>query len=130
MKALVLITFLLTLSFSAQAKEKSRIYDAFMCYTTFDTVVLFGVLKPKGTLRINYHALEQNPTTIDLKVSRYQRSDSSIFVTGEYQGQEVINVRSQGGFGKADIDLRAFPGTENTEFSNEDVICYFGKFED
>ena len=124
MKKLLLLGFLF--SFSTQAK----IYDALMCYTTFDTVVLFGILKPKGTLRINYHALENNPTTIDLKVSRYQRSDRSIFITGEYQGKEVINVRSQGGFGKADIDLRPFAGTENTEFHNEDILCYFGKFED
>jgi len=108
----------------------AKIYDAFMCYTQVDMVVLFGVLKPQGTLRINYHRLDQNPTTIDLKVSRYRRSDNSIQAKGLYNGKSVINIKSKGGLGTADIDLTSFPGAEDVSFQNEEVICYFGKFED
>ncbi len=121
-----LILSLLILSLSTQAK----IYDAFMCYTTFDTVVLFGILKPKGTLRINYHALDQNPTTIDLKINRYQRSDKIIEASGIYRGKEIIQIRSNYGVGSADIDLSSFPGTSDTLINDEDVLCYFGKFEE
>ena len=124
MKKILLVTLLF--SFSLQAK----IYDAFMCYTNFDTVVLFGVLKKQGTLRINYYRLDNNPTEISLKVQRYERSDKSIIATGEYQGKEVIRINSANGFGKADIDLTSFLGTEDVSFENEDITCYFGKFED
>ena len=124
MKYLVLLT--LFFSFSAQAK----IYDAFMCHTQVDMVVLFGILKEEGTLRINYHRLEQNPTTIDLKITKYDRTDSSIIASGVYEGQELISINSKNGFGSASIDLTPFPGSEDVSFSNEDVLCYFGQFED
>lgn len=124
MKKLLLLAFIF--SFSAQAK----IHDAFMCYTGFDTVVLFGILKPQGTLRINYHRLENNPTTIDLKMTRYQRSDRSIIAAGEYNGKEIITINSQNGFGTANINLEPFPGTEDVSFTDADVLCFFGKFEE
>lgn len=124
MKKLIILAFLFSVS------TQAKILDAFMCYTTVDTVVMFGLLKPKGTLRINYHRLDQNPTTIDLKVSRYDRSDRSIIAYGEHNGQRVISINSKGGFGKADINLKPFAGSEDVEFSQEDVLCYFGKFED
>lgn len=124
MKYIVLFTLL----FSASVQAK--IYDAFMCYTQVNTVVLFGILKEKGTLRINHYRLDQNPTTIDLKMTRYDRSDSSIIATGEYQGKKLIQINSKGGFGKADIDLTPFPGAEDVSFVDEDILCYFGRFED
>lgn len=124
MKKIILISLLF--SFSLQAK----VYDAFMCYTGFDTVVLFGVLKKKGTLRINYYRLDTNPTEIDLVVSKYDRTDSSIIASGKHNGQEVIRIKSQYGSGKADIDLTPFLGTEDVRFQDEDIKCYFGKFED
>lgn len=126
----ILSVFFLFSFLSVQSFAAGKVYDAFMCYTMGDTVVLFGLLKPQGTMRINYHRLDQNPTTIDLKVSRYQRSDSSIEAKGVYNGKEVISLSSKGGFGKADINLTSFSGTEDVEFLNEDVLCYFGKFED
>lgn len=124
MKKLVLLLFLF--SFTVQAK----IYDSFMCYTMVDTVVLFGVLKPQGTMRINYQRLEENPTTIDLKVMDYDRSDYSLNAVGLHNGKQVISIKSQGGVGKADINLMSFRGTEDVEFNDENVLCYFGKFED
>ncbi len=124
MKKLILLLSLISFG------TKAKIYDAFMCYTMVDTVVLFGILKPQGTLRINYQRLEENPTTIDLKISRYQRSDNSIQAIGVHNGKQVISVNSKGGVGKADINLMSFAGTEDVEFKNEDVLCYFGKFEE
>jgi|GEM_PF-3229417 len=121
-----LLLLILTFSFSIQAK----IHDAFMCYTQVDTVVLFGLLKNPGTMRINYFRLEQNPTTIDLKISRYERSDNSIEAIGVYNGQELISLKSKNGFGTADINLKPFAGTEDVSFKGEDVLCYFGKFEE
>ena len=127
MKKLTFLGLLaLLFSFSSQAK----IYDSFMCYTMVDTVVLFGVLKPQGTLRINYQRLEENPTTIDLKVLNYDRTDYSLNAIGIHNGNHVISIKSQGGVGLADIDLMSFRGTEDVEFNNERVLCYFGKFED
>ena len=124
MKFLTLL--LLFLSFNSNAK----IYDAFMCYSAPDTVVMFGVLKNPGTLRINYSRLETNPQEIVLKVTKYQRSDNSIQAVGVHNGEEIININTQNGIGFADIDLTPFAGTEDVSFENEDVLCYFGKFED
>lgn len=128
MKSLILLS--LVFSFQAQAKPKPRIYDAFMCYTQVDTVVLFGVLKRPGTMRINYFRLEQNPETVELKVDRYERTDNSIKATATYKGEQIVKLQSRGGFGKADINLKPFAGTEDVSFKDEDVLCYFGKFED
>lgn len=125
----ILTTLLINLSLSAK-NIKGTVYDAFMCYTMVDTVVLFGVLRLQGTLRINYQRLEENPTTIDLKVLNYDRSDYSLNAVGLHQGKQVISLKSRGGRGKADINLMSFAGTEDVEFNNEDVLCYFGKFED
>ena len=124
MKSLILLALLFSSSIQA------KIYDAFMCYTTFDTVVLFGVLKPQGTLRINYWKLDKNPETIDLKIDRYQRSDKSIVAQGSFQNQTIISIDSKNGVGKADIDLSPFKGTEDVSFEDEDILCYFGRFED
>ena len=124
MKYLMLMSLFFSLS------TQARIHDAFMCYTQVDTVVLFGVIKPQGTMRINYFRLEQNPTTIDLKINRYQSSDSTIKASGLYNGKQVVSFKSKNGFGTADIDLTPFAGTEDVSFKNEDVLCYFGKFED
>lgn len=129
MKSLSILISLL-ISLSLNAAPKGKVYDAFMCYTMVDTVVLFGILKPQGTLRINYQRLDENPTTIDLKVLNYDRSDYSLNAIGLHNGKEVISIKSLGGRGKADINLMAFAGTEDVEFNNEDVLCYFGKFED
>ncbi|MCF8059653.1 MAG: hypothetical protein K9K67_10175 [Bacteriovoracaceae bacterium] len=122
--------YLIVLSLFFSTSSYAKIYDAFMCYTTIDTVVLFGVLKTQGTMRINYHRLEQNPTTINLKIKNYNRSGSQIQATGEYGGKEIVKINSANGFGSADIDLTSFAGTEDVSFNNEDLICYFGKFED
>lgn len=127
MKHLILISLFLVLS---TGKVKAVIHDAFMCNTGFDTVVLFGIVKPQGTLSINYHRLDLNPTIIDLKVSRYERSDNSIEATGFYQGKQVVSISSKYGSGTADIDLSPFPGTEDVSFTNDDIKCYFGKFEE
>ncbi len=127
MKFLALLALLLSPSTFA---NKGTIYDAFMCYTQVDMVVLFGILKPEGTLRINYQRLEENPTTIDLKINQYNRSNNIIDAIGLFEGKPIIKVYSQNGFGSADIDLTPFRGTEDVSFNNEDVMCYFGKFED
>lgn len=122
--------YLLLLSFVFSLSTQAKIHDAFMCYTHIDTVVLFGILKNPGTLRINYFRLEQNPQTIDLKISRYERSDNSISATGVYNGVELVKIKSQNGLGTADINLMPFAGTEDVSFKGEDVLCYFGKFEE
>ncbi len=122
--------YLLLLSLAFSLSTHAKISDAFMCYTQVDTVVLFGVLKKQGTLRINYFRLEQNPQTIDLKITRYERSDNSIKAVGVYNGKELISIQSKNGFGTADIDLTPFAGTEDVSFKGEDVLCYFGRFED
>ncbi len=124
MKYLALLSLLFTTSAFA------KIHDSFMCYTHVDTVVLFGILKENGTMRINYQRLEQNPETIDLKIKNYTRNGYSLEAIGEYNGQELISIRSKNGFGTADINLMPFRGTEDVSFTNEDVLCYFGKFEE
>lgn len=122
--------YLLLLSFLFSLQTQAKIYDAFMCYTRIDTVVLFGVLKPSGTLRINYQRLEQNPTTIDLKIKNYTRNGNVIDAVGSYKGQNLIQIRSNNGIGSASINLKPFAGTEDVSFTNEEVLCYFGKFEE
>ena len=87
--------YLLLLSLAFSLSTHAKISDAFMCYTQVDTVVLFGVLKKQGTLRINYFRLEQNPQTIDLKITRYERSDNSIKAVGVYNGKELISIQSK-----------------------------------
>lgn len=124
MKSILLVALFFSLS------TQAKIYDSFMCHSQVDMVVMFGILKNPGTLRINYHRLDQNPTTIDLKVQRYDRSDRSIIASGVYNGQEVIKINSKGGFGTANINLTPFPGSEDVSFENEGILCYFGKFED
>ncbi len=121
---------LVALFFSFSNASFAKIHDSFMCYTHVDTVVLFGILKKEPTLRINYYRLDQNPTTIELKVNRYDRSDYSLDAVGTYQGRDIIHVRSLHGSGVADIDLTSFAGSEDVSFENEDVLCYFGKFEE
>ena len=121
---------LLTLFFCLSSTAFGKIYDSFMCYTHVNTVVLFGILKEQPTLRLNYYRLDQNPTTIDLKIKKYDRSSRTIEAIGSYQGQDLIHVKSQNGSGVADINLMPFPGSEDVSFENEDVLCYFGKFED
>lgn len=124
MKLLITLTLLFSTSTFA------KIHDAFMCYTQVDTVVLFGILKEQGTLRINYHRLENNPETIDLKIKTYTRNGYELEAKGEYNGQELITIESQNGFGTANINLMPFRGTEDVSFTNEDILCYFGKFEE
>lgn len=126
MKRLLFTALLFTFISSTQAK----IYDSFMCYTHVDTVVLFGILKEEPTLRINYYRLDKNPTTIELKVSDYSRNSRTISATGLYKGKEVIKINSRNGRGLADINLMPFPGSEDVSFAQEEVLCYFGKFED
>ncbi len=122
--------YILLLSLLFSTSSFAKIHDAFMCYTHVDTVVLFGVLKPQGTLRINYYRLDNNPETIDLKVSEYNRSTSTIKASGIYKGKEVIKIDSRNGAGIADINLMPFSGSEDVSFENEEVLCYFGKFEE
>ena len=121
---------LLTLFFCLSNTVFGKIYDSFMCYTHVNTVVLFGILKEEPTLRLNHYRLDQNPTTIDLKIKTYDRSTRTIEAIGSHNGQDLIHVRSQNGSGDADINLMPFPGSEDVSFENEDVLCYFGKFED
>ncbi len=109
---------------------QAKVYNSFMCYSQTDTVVLFGILTEKPMLQISYGRLENNPTWIDLKVTDYSRQSDSIAAQGLYKGKKMISLQSQNGWGKANIDLTAFPGTENTRFSNEDILCYFGRFQD
>ncbi|MCR9203077.1 MAG: hypothetical protein NXH75_00760 [Halobacteriovoraceae bacterium] len=122
--------FILLLGFLFSLSTQAKIYDSFMCYTQVDMVVMFGILKNPGTMRINYHRLDKNPTTIELKVKRYDRSDRSIIASGIHNGKEVISINSKGGFGTANINLMPFPGSEDVSFENEGVLCYFGKFEE
>ena len=107
-----------------------KVYDAFMCYTMFDTVVMFGVLKNPATMRLNYYALKKNPQDIDMKVKVYNRGPSVIEAVGLYQGKEIITITSAQGMGTANIDLTPFEGTENVSFSYADTLCRFGKFEE
>ncbi len=74
--------------------------------------------------------MDNNPETIDLKVSEYNRSTSTIKASGIYKGKEVIKIDSRNGAGIADINLMPFSGSEDVSFENEEVLCYFGKFED
>jgi len=122
--------YILLLSLLFSTSSFAKIYDSFMCYTHVDTVVLFGILKDPGTLRINYFRLDNNPETIDLKISEYNRSTSTIKASGVYKGKEIIKVESRNGAGIADINLMPFSGTEDVSFKDEEVLCYFGKFED
>ncbi len=122
--------YILLFSLLFSTSSFAKIYDSFMCYTHVDTVVLFGILKSPATLRINYFRLDNNPETIDLKVSEYNRSTSTIKASGIYKGKEIIKVESRNGAGIADINLMPFSGTEDVSFKNEEVLCYFGKFED
>lgn len=126
MKKLVFLVLGFLLSTSASA----RVYDAFMCYTMFDTVVMFGVLKTPGTMRIHYHALKQNPQDIGMKVKVYDRGPSVIEAVGIHEGKEIISITSTQGVGSANIDLTSFEGTENVSFSYADTLCRFGKFEE
>jgi hypothetical protein len=123
MKKLIITLLLTTLS-------HAQIYNSFMCYTQTDTVVLFGVLKRQATLQISYGRLEQNPTIIDLKMTNYNRQDRTLAGHGVYKGKEVISFESKSGWGHANIDLTGFAGTEDIKFNQEEVLCYFGLFED
>ena len=122
--------YILLFSLLFSTSSFAKIYDSFMCYTHVDTVVLFGILKSPSTLRINYFRLDNNPETIDLKVSEYNRSTSTIKASGIYKGKEIIKVESRNGAGIADINLMPFSGTEDVSFKDEEVLCYFGKYED
>ena len=121
----------LTLSLSLMSVSVSaKIYDSFMCYTQVNTVVIFGVLKEMPYVDIHYQRLDKRSVRLPLKVVEYNRATKTIIVYSKFKGKKVVDMKSVSGQGTTDIDLTMFEGTEDTEFSNEDVLCYFGQVQD